>query len=769
VPPTPPPTSGPSGTKHARDDTIDVDETPVKKSKGKSKSKAENVAVVDAEEPEVGDLGELEEPAGDDDWYDPEGDALGEYDEEGAEDEDEDVEAERADEDETALVAPQGPRVEKKAGSRRKRISVPRSVQGFIHVSIRGARKLPTLSDADRMKCRQEYARRMKKIIHQRSLLAHSEEATDASFPMSYGMRQWWLSQREQEIYEIVHTATSKPRRLVLGGIWLHFFEYTDLPPMTDEELAMWAVYGDLVDGKEMYVGSATRDPSLRASFARFAEYEKAKQRADRDIDVSPETDKSKHLRAGLRKGAVMELRVLAVFDPLAVKRVVAMAVEAIYVDFLQSFDRDWVYQQTYESGYVYSSPQCLELSKAASNNDARWSGLNLAHPLKQGAGDNMLRRRVTAQKSICEICMRHLPDAEWRLSSHIPSSILLCKNWYVCRRCHSTCTNNPDLSLAQVREFRTESNSLNAVNLKYFTQTGMTMSQLDDRLEEQGCKCPACHTKGLARHELPEGETISNYWTVVPSKWQQHLGEAYWMCMNCNRALSDLEPDQIADFLQHLRKASTAKAKILAIDPTASGTSLGMMARAWATHEQKFTIARKQGNCCAACFESKWEHVDSPVDLYREDSANIFLDEWPESSDPVVLCNTCASWFKKIRDNPTPEIIRLIADRRARQADRWGHLGIIEGKRMRERHEKFLIVQKQNFECPVCLRPWWKGVTGAEDMPTKGDDTETRPLDWNGEQAVVCKACQTFVGKHQKTSEWSARLQQRRDDFAGQ
>ena len=31
---------------------------------------------------------------------------------------------------------------------------------------------------------------------------------------------------------------------------------------MTDEELAMWTVYGDLVDWKMMYVGSATRDPA---------------------------------------------------------------------------------------------------------------------------------------------------------------------------------------------------------------------------------------------------------------------------------------------------------------------------------------------------------------------------------------------------------------------------------------------------------------------------------------------------------------------------
>jgi hypothetical protein len=36
---------------------------------------------------------------------------------------------------------------------------------------------------------------------------------------------------------------------------------------MTDEELAMWTVYGDLVDGKVMYVGSATRDPASSRCF----------------------------------------------------------------------------------------------------------------------------------------------------------------------------------------------------------------------------------------------------------------------------------------------------------------------------------------------------------------------------------------------------------------------------------------------------------------------------------------------------------------------
>lgn len=149
---------------HARDDTSDVDETPVKK--GKSKSKAENVPAADAEE-----------PTRDDDWYGPEGQALGEDDEEGA--------AQRADEDETALVAPRGPRVEKKAGSRttgRQRIFLDRSVESFTAVRIGGVRELPALSPADRMRCRVEWQQRIRYIILQRWTLVRSDEAMDGTF-----------------------------------------------------------------------------------------------------------------------------------------------------------------------------------------------------------------------------------------------------------------------------------------------------------------------------------------------------------------------------------------------------------------------------------------------------------------------------------------------------------------------------------------------------------------------------------------------------------
>jgi hypothetical protein len=43
--------------------------------------------------------------------------------------------------------------------------------------------------------------------------------------------------------------------------------------------------------------------------------YEKAKRRLNDGIDVSLETGKRLHLRAGLHKDAVMELRVLAMTD----------------------------------------------------------------------------------------------------------------------------------------------------------------------------------------------------------------------------------------------------------------------------------------------------------------------------------------------------------------------------------------------------------------------------------------------------------------------
>jgi hypothetical protein len=57
-----------------------------------------------------------------------------------------------------------------------------------------------------------------------------------------------------------------------------------------------------------------TKVPDMAlASLARA--YEKAKRRLNDGIDVSLETGNRRHLRAGLHKDAVMELRVLAMTD----------------------------------------------------------------------------------------------------------------------------------------------------------------------------------------------------------------------------------------------------------------------------------------------------------------------------------------------------------------------------------------------------------------------------------------------------------------------
>lgn len=349
MPPTPPPTSGPSRTKRTRTDS-DVDETPIKKGKGKGKSKgkARVEEVVESDEDELGveQSGEQEEmegrgegedqvEEGDEYVYDPEGEALGDVEEE---------------EDAVLPVV----LAEKKARrAARPRIYLEPTVSSFTAIRIGEVRQLPILPMDVRVECMAEYKRRMQYIISQRHALAHSE--MEGLFPMSNRMRRWWTSQTDEEIWDVVRTTTSHLRKLILGGMWLGHYKFTDLPPMTNEELAMWFVYGDQVfenkadrpDESAAYVGSATRDPADGAGFNRVGDYERAKRRADAGIDVSIETDHSKHLRMGLRKGATMELRVLAVFDPMAFDAVVPLAVEGIYLDFLQSFDRDWVFQDS--------------------------------------------------------------------------------------------------------------------------------------------------------------------------------------------------------------------------------------------------------------------------------------------------------------------------------------------------------------------------------------------------------------------------------------
>jgi hypothetical protein len=70
-------------------------------------------------------------------------------------------------------------------------------VESFTAVRIGRVLELPSLFSAVRSSCLVEYMRRIKYIVGQRSTLAHSDEATGGSFPMSHRMRQWWISQTE--------------------------------------------------------------------------------------------------------------------------------------------------------------------------------------------------------------------------------------------------------------------------------------------------------------------------------------------------------------------------------------------------------------------------------------------------------------------------------------------------------------------------------------------------------------------------------------------
>lgn len=403
-PPTvPSPSTGRLPTKRARADS-DVDETPVKKGKGKGKSNAEEVVESDedelgveqsGEEEEMEGGGEEEETAGvwDDEAYDPEGVALGE------EEEDEVDVVERVEEEDTgSSVRP----VQKQAGQRRAvkprrpKISLPRSIEAFTAMSIGRAGGLPKRSRAIRKKCLAHFVIRMEKIIRVRSDLAHSDALSGPDFPMTRGTRRWWTTHSQEEILAKVSQATTEERRLVLGGMWLGHYKFTDLPPMTNEELDMWFVYGDLVGDTDMYAGSATADPKKSgAGFRRAAQYERAKRWANDGIVVSREIQESRHLRKGLRQGVEMEFRVLAVFDPFRVHVSLPLAVDGIYIDFLQSFDRNWEFRPDRPQ----VSPDCLQCSIDASENDARWTELRKLKTKQPKL------TAILAQDKVCVVC----------------------------------------------------------------------------------------------------------------------------------------------------------------------------------------------------------------------------------------------------------------------------------------------------------------------------------------------------------------------------
>jgi hypothetical protein len=667
-----PPTTGRPGSKRARKTVEeDVSDTPVKKNKGKAEAK--EVVAADEEEPELEDLGEEEEEeAGDADRCDPEGDALNDDEDEDGVDDEEGVDEKEDEEGEVEVVDLEeytglARRVEKKAGSRRKRrapIYLDRAVASFTAISIGKSGGLGMQSYAVIKECLIEFRDRMQKSIRQRSALANSHRRDDPTFPMSCRMRQYFISNSAQQIWKMVRDTVSQGRQIVLGGIWTGAYTFEDLPPPTEEELGMWLVYADLVtnaDTQGMYVGSATARQKAGFGFSRLGQYEKAKQRANNDEDVRNETEKSRHLRAALQKGAVMELRIIAVFDPLKVTVALPLVMEGLFVDYLQSFNRSWVYRRENVS---FSSPECLSSYNAAAEHDALWTGLNGAHPFKQGIrGDSLKRRCILAQDETCEICYRKTPGIT-RNSFWIPSDrvshLLECTNDWVCYLCVRRADTNPEFSLEQIRVIRCGSTQENTTNIRAFRSFGVSAAEVDAQLEVMGHVCPCCNVKGPERGDV---EHFHANWRPMRPAWASRLGGADWICAMCTKALDRHigEGMSVKKAIEHRRQFQTLK-------NDAGGDRYA--ARSERLLQAKFDLAMAQEGECPVCQTIKWPVTTTTVKDMSPTQDRQMPESWSgNGSTRPLACKPCYDWYQSVKDKSNYS--SLLDKRRAQFADK--------------------------------------------------------------------------------------------------
>jgi hypothetical protein len=631
--------------------TAEEVEEQVEKDKGKGRATAEDVARgEEEEEPGVKPPRRVEEEeVGDDLAFDPEGEALDEDEEDREVEEDEEVE-EGA--DLLARLHSLARPVEKIAGSRRREsIKLSCSVDSFKAVNIGRAGPLPPKSNEVQLQCILEFVNRMKFVIHQRYQLAHSLSRIDENSPFTYAVWIWWTCQTEEEIWTLVHDAVDRSRQIVLGGIFLGYYKFTNIPAPSDEELKLWCVYGDLVNDAEMYVGSATGGTRNKGGFARLGNYERAKRRSNSGKDVSRETRHSRHLRVGLQSGAVMELRILAFFDPRKCQIALPLAIEGMFIDCLQSFARDSVYQPD----APYMSPHCKQSSIDASlRQDARWTGLNGAHPFKQGIRRNSLARRLLEEQDwTCEVCCKQVFEVKrFYRSESFP--LLQCKNPYVCDNCvRAASAASSDWDLETFLKVRRGDRG----NSRALRDHGMLTNGFDALLEAQETKCPCCDKKGLTRQECEKnGDKFSDHWKHVRPEWSPHLNDAYWICRSCESSLrsyeSHLTKRTVEEIILQLRDRKTVAAALQASLPKGRNAALTVATagRYQDTRQTKLDAARAQNGLCAICEKLKWP-ASLTLDEMKSDGPTGYrtLSEKQQETFacPALVCSSCYTWAR--------------------------------------------------------------------------------------------------------------------------
>lgn len=532
----------------------------------------------------------------------------------------------------------------KAGGVRRKKVSASRTpivtrskpwtLKEFLKKKSVGFGPAPgrlSLSDEQRKEAEETFDRGLINVINERCRQAALAGPDEGRHPITLGFRAWMETSSPREIFNVVREATTPERRIVLGGMFHEWTDFTDLPQPTDQELNSWLVYGDLVQlseelqeslartySRSMYVGSRTAGAHAYFGGARVDTYVGGRAKFDQGKGVTATNLKSYHLQTALRKGAAMELRVLNTWDPTTTPLKHVLGAEGIFVDFLQSYSR--------ERGREYSqvhSDHMLQASIDASpfqGWEPKWDGLNRASPFAQGIrnSSSVAQRFFEANGWNCLCCDNNFEDAPaktFQLTSHLKRKDL---PFAMCSKCLGRAQRKPGESITEIREAGKRNRAEQQMAL--VNPDFPTVESRVQQLKLQDDLCSACGEFDIDPDGRPVGSHAwHRYWRPSPAKLNAECRSTL-VCQACEIDYQNVQKKQkkgqplTADeedaWLDKRRQIFTVNDFFLAIDEprtTRVTEAIKVRARRFQVQAPLWIKLKGNGFRCFCCQKAKW------------------------------------------------------------------------------------------------------------------------------------------------------------------
>lgn len=218
------------------------------------------------------------------------------------------------------------------------------------------------------------------------------------------------------QVFHMIAKGMTAQRRKVLGAAMITSEDILRLPTIREQEQFQYGVYYKLaartrdLDGH--YVGSATGENGV---FGRWTDYDLAKAKHD----GAPLDSMGFHLKYCLARDTTVHLRVLACWDQEALTRQQVLLVEALFMDFLGTIDRQQSSLLPYEQAVarsshadgrgqmIFHSQEMLEASISAfpehKRLDSSLRGLNHASAMRQVKSTKGSITRCVVGHELCE------------------------------------------------------------------------------------------------------------------------------------------------------------------------------------------------------------------------------------------------------------------------------------------------------------------------------------------------------------------------------